>query len=85
MNQLIPRTQGGNYEDLITFVTDRPGHDFRYAIDASKIRDDLDWKPKENFTTGIDKTIRWYMDNKAWWQAIQDNIYQQERLGVISE
>ena len=85
MNQLTPRAQGGNYEDLITYVTDRPGHDFRYAIDASKIRDDLDWKPKENFTTGIDKTIRWYMDNKAWWQAIQDNIYQQERLGVVSK
>ena len=85
MNQLTPRAQGGNYEDLITYVTDRPGHDFRYAIDASKIRDDLDWKPKESFTTGIDKTIRWYLDNEAWWKAIQDNTYQQERLGVISE
>ena len=85
INELSPRTQSGNYEDLITYVTDRPGHDFRYAIDASKIRDDLDWKPKESFTTGIDKTIRWYMDNEAWWKAIQDNTYQQERLGVISE
>ena len=85
MNKLTPRTQGGNYEDLITYVTDRPGHDFRYAIDASKIRDDLDWKPKESFTTGIDKTIRWYLDNEAWWKAIQDNTYQQERLGVVSE
>ena len=85
MNELTPRTQGGNYEDLITYVTDRPGHDFRYAIDASKIRDDLDWKPKESFTTGIDKTIRWYLDNEAWWKAIQDNTYQQERLGVVSE
>ncbi len=85
MNELIPRTQGGNYEDLITYVADRPGHDFRYAIDASRIRDDLDWKPKESFTTGIDKTIRWYLDNKAWWKAIQDNTYQQERLGLVSE
>ena len=85
MNELTPRIQGGNYEDLITYVTDRPGHDFRYAIDASKIRDDLDWKPKESFTTGIDKTIRWYLDNEAWWKAIQDNTYQQERLGVVSE
>ena len=85
MNKLTPRTQGKNYEDLITFVMDRPGHDFRDAIDASKIRDDLDWKPKESFTTGIDKTIRWYLDNEAWWKAIQDNTYQQERLGVVSE
>ena len=85
MNELTPRTQGGKYEDLITFVADRPGHDLRYAIDASKIRDDLDWKPKESFTTGIDKTIRWYLDNEAWWKAIQDNTYQQERLGVVSE
>ena len=85
MNELTSRTQGENYEDLITFVEDRPGHDFRYAIDASKIRDDLDWKPKESFTTGIDKTIRWYLENEAWWKAIQDNTYQQERLGVISE
>ena len=85
MNKLTPLIQGGNYEDLITYVTDRPGHDFRYAIDASKIRDDLDWKPKESFTTGIDKTIRWYLDNDSWWKAIQDNTYQQERLGVVSE
>ena len=85
MNILTPRTQGESYEDLITFVTDRPGHDFRYAIDASKIRDNLDWNPKESFTTGIDKTIRWYLDNKAWWKAIQDNTYQQERLGLVSE
>ncbi|SVD14150.1 uncharacterized protein METZ01_LOCUS367004, partial [marine metagenome] len=85
MNKLTPRIQGGNYEDLITYVTDRPGHDFRYAIDASKIRDNLDWNPKESFTTGIDKTIRWYLDNEAWWKAIQDNTYQQERLGIVSE
>ena len=85
INELSPRTQGGNYEDQITYVTDRPGHDFRYAIDASKIRDDLDWQPIESFTNGIDKTIRWYLDNEEWWKAIQDNTYQQERLGVVSE
>ena len=85
MNELAPRAENGKYEDLITYVTDRPGHDFRYAIDASKIRDDLDWKPKESFTTGINKTIQWYLDNEAWWKAIQDNTYQQERLGVVSE
>ena len=85
MDEYFPRAHGGSYEDLITFVTDRPGHDFRYAIDASKIRDELGWLPKEDFTSGIEKTIHWYLDNKSWWQAIQDNTYQQERLGVVSE
>ena len=85
MDQLIPRTNSERYEKLITYVADRPGHDFRYAIDASKIRDDLNWQPKENFATGIEKTIHWYLDNKSWWKAIQDNAYQQERLGVVSE
>ena len=85
MDEYSPRKQGGNYEELITYVTDRPGHDFRYAIDASKISNELGWQPKENFETGIEKTIRWYLENREWWQAIQDNTYQQERLGVVSE
>jgi len=85
MDEYSPRKQGGNYEELITYVTDRPGHDFRYAIDASKISNKLGWQPKENFETGIEKTIRWYLENREWWQAIQDNTYQQERLGVVSE
>ncbi len=85
MDEYFPRQQGGNYEELITYVTDRPGHDFRYAIDASKISNKLGWQPKENFETGIEKTILWYLENREWWQAIQDNIYQQERLGVVSE
>ena len=85
MDELAPRIGNAQYEDLITYVTDRPGHDFRYAIDASKILDDLGWKPQESFTSGIDKTIRWYLDNETWWKAIQDNTYKQERLGVVSE
>ena len=85
MDEYSPRQQGGNYEELITYVTDRPGHDFRYAIDASKISNELGWQPKENFETGIEKTILWYLENREWWQAIQDNTYQQERLGVVSE
>ena len=85
MDEYFPRQQGGNYEELITYVTDRPGHDFRYAIDASKISNKLGWQPKENFETGIEKTILWYLENREWWQAIQDNTYQQERLGVVSE
>ncbi len=85
MNEYIPMSQGDKYEDLITYVTDRPGHDFRYAIDTTKISDELGWQPKEKFSTGIEKTIRWYLDNEPWWKPIQDKTYKQERLGVMSE
>lgn len=70
-----------NYADLITFVKDRPGHDLRYAIDASKIERELGWKPQETFETGLRKTVQWYLNNKAWWQAVLDGSYQLERLG----
>ena len=83
MDSLIPRQNNKQYNELITFVTDRPGHDFRYAIDTSKIRKDLNWSPIENFETGIAKTIAWYLKNEKWWQSIQDNSYNQERLGVL--
>jgi len=69
------------YEELITFVTDRPGHDIRYAIDASKIARELDWTPEETFETGLEKTVQWYLDNEAWWSAVQDGTYKRERLG----
>ena len=84
MDELKPRDNGEKYSQLITYVKDRPGHDFRYAIDASKIKDQLNWAPKENFESGIKKTIQWYLENEQWWKSIQDNSYQQERLGVIS-
>lgn len=84
MDKYFPRKNGGKYDELITYVTDRPGHDFRYAIDASKITNELNWQPKESFETGIEKTIHWYLDNRAWWKSIQDNTYQQERLGTLS-
>jgi dTDP-glucose 4,6-dehydratase len=71
-----------NYKDLITFVTDRPGHDQRYAIDASKIQQDLGWTPKETFETGLSKTVEWYLNNLDWCQHVQDGSYQRERLGV---
>lgn len=70
-----------HYADLITFVKDRPGHDLRYAIDASKIKDTLGWTPEETFETGIRKTVRWYLDNQQWCQRVQDGSYQRERLG----
>ncbi len=70
-----------SYKELITFVTDRPGHDIRYAIDASKIAKELGWTPEETFETGLEKTVQWYLDNEEWWSAVQDGTYQRERLG----
>lgn len=64
-------------DSLITYVTDRPGHDRRYAIDATKTNNELGYKPRESFETGIAKTINWYLNNEAWWQAVMDGSYQQ--------
>ena len=72
----------GQYADLITFVADRPGHDVRYAIDAGKIQRELGWTPQETFESGLEKTVRWYLDNEAWWSRVQDGSYQGERLGL---
>ncbi len=71
-----------DYKDLITFVKDRPGHDLRYAIDASKIEKQLGWKPQETFESGIRKTVEWYLNNKEWWSRVQDGSYSRERLGI---
>jgi len=70
------------FEDLITYVTDRPGHDVRYAIDASKINADLSWAPDEDFQSGIRKTVHWYLENRGWWQRVVDGSYRLERLGT---
>ncbi|MBI9021427.1 MAG: dTDP-glucose 4,6-dehydratase [Verrucomicrobia bacterium] len=70
-----------SYKDLITFVQDRPGHDMRYAIDATKLETRLGWKARENFDTGIRKTIQWYLDNPWWWKPIREGRYSGERLG----
>lgn len=72
------------FESLITFVTDRPGHDTRYAIDASKIERELGWRPRETFATGLEKTVRWYLDNTSWWQRVLDGSYRLERIGTAS-
>jgi len=76
------RPQQAHYRDLITTVKDRPGHDMRYAIDASKIQKELGWAPEETFETGIRKTVQWYLDNASWCQRVQDGSYQRERLGT---
>jgi dTDP-glucose 4,6-dehydratase len=70
-----------HYNELITFVTDRPGHDVRYAIDASKIERELGWVPAESFETGIRKTVEWYLNNENWWQRVLSGAYQLERIG----
>jgi dTDP-glucose 4,6-dehydratase len=75
-------TNTAYFRDLITYVTDRPGHDQRYAIDASKIARELGWTPQETFESGMRKTVAWYLDNPAWWQAILDGRYRGERLGL---
>ena len=67
---------------LITFVTDRPGHDHRYAIDASKLEGELGWRAREDFDSGIRRTIRWYLDNEWWWGPLRDKVYSGERLGL---
>jgi len=78
------RPQDHSYRNLITHVKDRPGHDLRYAIDASKIQSQLGWLPNETFETGIRKTVEWYLNNLDWCQRVQDGSYQRERLGVTS-
>jgi len=82
LDELRPQANAQAYESLITFVKDRPGHDLRYAIDASKIERELGWKPKETFETGIRKTVEWYLNNLEWCRRVQDGSYQGERLGV---
>ena len=77
------KSQIKTYRDLITFVKDRPGHDLRYAIDASKIQRELNWSPAETFESGIRKTVRWYLDNLDWCRHVQDGSYQRERLGTV--
>ncbi|WP_287811212.1 GDP-mannose 4,6-dehydratase, partial [Pseudomonas sp.] len=83
LDELAPQHPAGisTYAELITFVKDRPGHDLRYAIDASKIERELGWVPAETFQSGLRKTVQWYLDNQEWCQRVQDGSYQGERLG----
>ena len=79
------RPQSKPYAELIKYVTDRPGHDARYAIDATKLETELGWKAQENFATGIRKTVEWYLDNAWWWQPLREGVYAGERLGVLTK
>jgi len=85
LDELAPSKLDGikQYEQLITYVGDRAGHDVRYAIDATKIANELNWRPDETFATGIKKAIQWYLDNKIWCKHVQDGSYQGKRLGVV--
>jgi dTDP-glucose 4,6-dehydratase len=85
LDELRPDHPNGidKYEQLVTHVADRPGHDLRYAIDAEKIKRDLGWQPEETFETGIRKTVEWYLDNPEWCVHVLDGSYQRERLGLL--
>ncbi|MFP1805518.1 dTDP-glucose 4,6-dehydratase [Lonsdalea quercina] len=84
LEERVPKKPDGvnQYQDLITYVKDRPGHDVRYAIDASKIARELGWKPQETFDSGILKTVEWYLTHREWWSRVQDGSYARERLGM---
>lgn len=84
LEQAAPdRAPAAGFASLITYVTDRPGHDVRYAIDAGMIERTLGWRPQETFATGLEKTVRWYLDNRTWWQRVLDGSYNLERLGRV--
>ena len=83
MDELRP--EGAPHDRLITFVTDRPGHDHRYAIDATKLESELGWRAQETFDTGIRKTVNWYLENETWWRPLRGEVYNGERLGVLAE
>ncbi len=84
LDQLSPDSTIGPRAGLITYVTDRPGHDFRYAIDGAKIQTELGWQPRETFETGIAGTVAWYLENQSWWKALRADVYKGERLGVTA-
>jgi dTDP-glucose 4,6-dehydratase len=84
MDELAPNGRIGPRHALVTFVADRPGHDLRYAIDATKIATDLKWTPQESFESGLRKTVEWYLANRSWWERIRNGVYRGERLGVVA-
>jgi dTDP-glucose 4,6-dehydratase len=85
LDELLPSSPHRPHARLIAFVADRPGHDQRYAMDAAKIRRELGWRPRENFETGLRKTVLWYLDNRPWWEPIWSTRYRGARLGTGSQ
>lgn len=85
LDKIRPRIDGLSYREQIGFVSDRPGHDFRYAIDASKLESELGWVPLDSFESGMEKTIKWYLANEQWWRDILSGSYRGERLGVAAQ
>ena len=79
---MVPDSPHRPHESLIEFVTDRPGHDARYAIDAAKIEAELGWRPRHGFEDGLRQTVRWYLDHKGWWERVMSGAYRGERLGL---
>ncbi len=84
LDRLAPRNDAAPHESAIRYVNDRPGHDFRYAIDPSKLETDLGWKAQETFESGIAKTVRWYVDNESWWRPLREKRYDGQRLGLTA-
>jgi dTDP-glucose 4,6-dehydratase len=82
LDRLRPR-DGGSYAELVTFVADRPGHDARYAINSNRIRDELGWRPSITVEEGLEKTVKWYLENENWWRALWDRSAVGQRLGNI--
>jgi dTDP-glucose 4,6-dehydratase len=82
LDEMVPDSPHRPHQKLIEFVTDRPGHDARYAIDAGKIRRELGWQPRYNFEDGLRRTVRWYLDHKDWWERVMSGAYRGERLGL---
>ncbi len=83
LDRLRPRADGKSHRAAISYVPDRPGHDFRYAIDPSKIERELGWRASETFATGLAKTVQWYLDNESWWRPLREQKYAGERLGLL--
>ena len=84
LDEMLPNSPYKPHKSLLAYVPDRPGHDQRYAIDASKLKNDLGWQPKETFSSGLRKTVQWYLDNPEWCQHVLDGSYRGERLGLDS-
>jgi len=85
LDELLPESPWHPHASLIEYVQDRPGHDQRYAIDASKLQRELGWQPRESFESGLRRTVEWYLSHRAWWQPILDGVYRGERLGVPAQ